>query len=106
MTQLAVLLLALTTPAVDQGTTDAAKTAAPARVTITAELACLHCTFGEGDHCAVCLKVDDQTPVVLEGKAAQQFEEARLSKKVLVAEGTLSVDKDKRLVLTSDNAHL
>jgi hypothetical protein len=85
---------------------DAAKTdKAPAKVTITAELACLHCTFGEGDNCAVCLKIDDKTPVLLEGKAAEPFFKDRLDKKVVVAEGTLSRNKDKRLVLTTANAH-
>jgi hypothetical protein len=62
----------------------------------------MHCTFGEGDHCAVCLKLDDKTPVLLAGKTAKQFEEDRLSGKVVVIEGTLSLNKDKRLVLTSD----
>jgi hypothetical protein len=105
MTQLAVVLLALTALAADKEVADTTKTA-PARVTITAELACLHCTFGEGDHCAVCLKLDDKTPVVLAGKSATQFEDERLSRKVLVAEGTLSIGPDKRLLLTSGNAHL
>jgi hypothetical protein len=83
---------------------EAKKPAPPARATITAELACLHCTFGQGDSCAVCLKIDDQTPILLAGKAAQQFEAQRLSQMVLVAEGTLSVNREKRLVLTSDKA--
>jgi hypothetical protein len=30
-----------------------------AKATVTAEVACLHCTFGEGDGCAVCLKLDE-----------------------------------------------
>jgi hypothetical protein len=98
-----LLLLALTVPAVD----DAAKKPDPAaRVTITAEVACLHCTFGQGDGCAACLALDDKTPVVLEGKAAKQFVDERFSKKVLVVEGVLSINKDKRLVLTSDDAHV
>jgi hypothetical protein len=73
-----------------------------ARVTLTAELACMHCTFGEGESCAVCLKLDAKTPVLLAGKVAKQFEEDRLSRKVVVLEGTLSLSKDKRLLLTSD----
>jgi hypothetical protein len=74
----------------------------PARVVITAELACLHCTFGEGDGCAVCLKLNATTPVLLAGKVAKQFHEDRLGKKVVVVEGALSRNKDKRLVLTGD----
>jgi hypothetical protein len=104
MTQLAVLLLTLAAPTAD----DAKKPVVPpaARVTITAELACLHCTYGQGDGCAVCLNLGEKTPVLLAGKAAKQFEDERLSNKVVVAEGTLSLNKDKRLVLTSDNAHV
>src|SRR4051812_21033293 len=105
MTPFAVLLLAVAVPAADAEPKQA-KQPAPARVTITAELACLHCTFGEGDDCAVCLKVDAKTPILLSGKAAKQFEDLRMEKKVLVAEGTLTVNKEKRLVLTSDKAHL
>src|SRR5262249_29647140 len=71
-------------------------------VVITAELACLHCTFGEGDGCAVCLKLNATTPVLLAGKVAKQFHEDRLDRKVVVVEGTLSRNKDKRLVLTGD----
>src|SRR5262245_37945706 len=103
MTPFAALLLAVAVPAADG---DKKPAPPPARVTITAELACLHCTFGEGDSCAVCLKIDDKTPVLLEGKAAKEFEGHRLEKKILVAEGVLTVNKDKRLVLTSDKAHL
>src|SRR5437588_3418090 len=101
MTWFAATLLALAAPAADKDAKPA-----PAKVTITAELACLHCTFGEGDSCAVCLKIDDKTPVLLTGKAAKEFEPLRLEKKVLVAAGTLTVNKDKRLVLTLDKAHL
>lgn len=85
---------------------DAKKPPPAARVTVAAELACLHCTFGVGDGCAVCLKLDDKTPLVLAGKAAKQFEDMRLSKKVLFAVGAVSIDKEKRLVLTSDEARL
>ena len=77
--------------------------ARPARVTVTAETACLHCTFGEGEHCALCLKLDDKTPVLLDGKAARPFFASRLDGKVVVAEGTLALSKDKRLMLTCDN---
>ena len=102
MSWFAPLLLALVAPTDDPP----AKAARPARVTVTAELACLHCTFGEGDGCAVCLKIDDKTPVLLAGKAAKQLEAMRLSKKVVVATGALTLNKDKRLVLASDDAHL
>jgi hypothetical protein len=99
------LLLALVAPA--DGTNDPpVKAARTARVTVTAELACLHCTFGEGDGCAVCLKIDAKTPVLLAGKAAKQLEEMRLSKKVVVVTGTLTLNKDKRLVLAGDDARL
>jgi hypothetical protein len=94
-----VLLAAL--PAADPK----APAAPPARVTVTAETACLHCTFGEGEHCALCLKLDDKTPVLLDGKAAKPFFASRLDGKVVVAEGTLALSKDKRLVLTCDNVH-
>jgi hypothetical protein len=102
MSWFAPLLLALVAPAGGADGTPV-KTA---RVTVTAELACLHCTFGEGDGCAVCLKIDDKTPVLLTGKAAKELEKMRLSKKVAVVTGTLTLNKDKRLVLTSDDAHL
>jgi hypothetical protein len=105
MTWFAPLLLALAAPA-DGAGDPPARAARTARVTVTAELACLHCTFGEGDGCAVCLKIDDKTPVLLAGKAAKQLEEMRLSKKVVVVTGTLSLNKDKRLVLASGDAHL
>ncbi|HEV3023156.1 MAG TPA: hypothetical protein VGX76_11845, partial [Pirellulales bacterium] len=39
------------------------------------------------------------------GKGAADLEKERFSKKVLVAEGTLSVNKDKRMVLTIENSH-
>jgi hypothetical protein len=100
MTWVAPLLLVLAAPA--DGTTADAKKPAAARVTVTAELACMHCTFGEGDGCAVCLKIDAKTPVLLAGPAAKRFEDMRLSKKVVVVSGTLTLDKDKRLVLTGD----
>ena len=93
-----VFLLALTAQA------DAKKTPAPAKVTITAETACGHCTFGFGDSCALCLKLDDVTPILLEGKATEEFFESRLSGTLLIVEGTLSVNKDKRLVLKAEKA--
>jgi hypothetical protein len=105
MSWFAPLLLALVAPA-DGADGTPVKAARTARVTVTAELACLHCTFGEGDGCAVCLKIDDKTPVLLAGKAAQQMEKLRLSKKVAVVTGALTLNKDKRLVLTSGDAHL
>jgi hypothetical protein len=103
MTSLTLTLLALAAPA--QAEKPQPAPAAPARVTVTAESACLHCTFGEGEDCAACLKLDDKTPVVLAGKAAQRFEAVRLERKVLVVEGTLTVSKDKRLTLTGADAH-
>ena len=105
MTWLAPLLLTLAAPA---GGTAAqpVKAERTARTTVTAELACLHCTFGEGEGCAVCLKVDDKTPVLLTGRAAKQLEKMRLSKKVAVVTGTLKLNKDKRLVLASDEGRL
>jgi hypothetical protein len=106
MLRLAVCLLAAVAVAAEPAGKEPKKASTPpAKVIITAELACLHCTFGEGEGCAVCLKLDDKTPVLLAGKSAAQFKEDRLSKKLVVAEGTLAI-KDKRLVLTSDTAHL
>jgi predicted nucleic acid-binding protein len=105
MTRLAVIVLAL---AAAGATADDKKPeqAPSAQVAITAELACMHCTFGEGESCAVCLKLDEKTPILLAGKTAKQFEEDSLSKKVVVIEGALSLNKDKRLVLTSDAGRL
>jgi hypothetical protein len=105
MTRLAVCLLALIAVAAEPDAKAPKKAPPPAKVAVTAELACLHCTFGEGESCAVCLKLDDKTPLVLEGKVAKQFMEDRLSRKVVVIDGTLTI-KDKRLVLTSDAGHL
>jgi hypothetical protein len=93
--------------AADKEAKDPKKPAAPsAHVAVTGELACLHCTFGEGDGCAVCLKLDDKTPVLLAGKAAEDFFKQRFSKKVVTARGTLALNNDKRMVLTSSDAHL
>jgi hypothetical protein len=83
---------------------DDKKAPTPAKVTITAETACGHCTFGFGDSCALCLKLDDVTPIILEGKASEEFFDSRLSGTLLIVEGTLSVNKDKRLVLKADKA--
>ena len=71
-----------------------------AKVVITAEAACLHCHFGIGESCAVALKVDDKTPIVLEGKPAGDLFKARFKKQVFVVEGTLAL-KDKQMVLTA-----
>lgn len=101
MNPLAMLLLGLALAGADKD----AQAAPAAKVTATAELACLHCTFGQGDGCAVCLKLDDKTPLVLEGDAAKPFLEQRFSKKVVVTSGTLSLNKDKRLVLTTTDVH-
>ena len=82
------------------------KAPAPAKLTITAETACGHCTFGFGDSCALCLKLDDVTPIILEGKPTEEFFDSRLSGTLLIVEGTLSVNKDKRLVLKADKARV
>jgi hypothetical protein len=99
-------LLVLFTSAAITNAQEVKKPAPTARVTVAAELACLHCTFGVGDGCAVCLKLDDKTPLLLAGKAAKQFEDMRLTKKVLFAVGSVALDKNKQLVLTSDEARL
>ena len=78
-----------------------AKPAAPAKaakVVVTADLVCMHCDFGEGDACAPALKLDDKTPLLVEGQAAKELFPLRLKKKVVVAEGTLRL-KDKQMVL-------
>jgi len=85
---------------------DDKKAPAPAKLTITAETACGHCTFGFGDSCALCLKLDDVTPIILEGKSTEKFFESRLSGTVLIVEGTLTVNKDKRLVLKAEKARV
>jgi hypothetical protein len=103
MTPLTLVLLAAL-PGADQKA-PAKPAAPPARVTVTAATACLHCTFGEGDDCALCLKLDEKTPVLLDGKAAKPFFKGRLDGKVVVAEGTLALSKDKRLMLTCDSIH-
>lgn len=99
MTSFAVMLLALTAPAADPK--EPVKTP-PAKVVVTAELACMHCTFGEGDGCAACLKIDDKTPVLLSGKIGKEFIDERLAKKVVVVEGALGL-KDKRMDLKADS---
>lgn len=101
MTALAVLL-ALTAAPDDKPT----EKAAPTKVTVVAETACLHCSFGIGDDCVLCLKIDDKTPLVLDGKAAKAFHEDRLEKKLIVVEGTLIQRKDKVFVLTCDTARV
>jgi hypothetical protein len=108
MTSAALLFLALTIPAADKDakdTKDAPKTFPPAKVTVTGELACLHCGFGVGDSCCSAIKIDDKTPLQLKGKVADELKKDRFDKKTVVAEGTLSVSKDKVLVLTVDKAH-
>jgi hypothetical protein len=106
MIRLGVIVLALAAASAAADDKKADKPAPSAQVAVTAELACLHCTFGEGDGCAVCLKLDDKTPVLLAGKIAKQFEEDRLRKKAVTVEGALSLNKDKRLVLTGDAGRL
>jgi predicted nucleic acid-binding protein len=85
-----------------------AKPAAPAKaakVVVTADLVCMHCDFGEGDACAPALKLDDKTPLLVEGQAAKELFPLRLKKKVVVAEGTLRL-KDKQMVLIADKARV
>jgi hypothetical protein len=97
--------LALLAAAGVPGDGKAAPKAPPAAaVTVTAELACLHCTFGVGDGCAVCLKVDDKTPVMLTGKAGKELHEDRLTKKQVTVKGTLTLNKEKRLQLAGETA--
>jgi hypothetical protein len=104
MTRLTAIVLAA---AAALGVDQKAEQGPPAaQVAVTAELACLHCTFGQGDGCAACLRINDETPVLLEGKTAQQFMADRLDHKVVFIEGALSVNKDKRLVLTSDQGRM
>jgi hypothetical protein len=74
-----------------------------ARIVVTAEAACLHCTFGEGESCAVCLKIDDKTPILLEGKPAEDLFKIRLRKQVHVVEGTLKL-KDKKMILVAEKS--
>jgi hypothetical protein len=105
MTAFAALLLALTFPAADKNDPPVKKAPA-AKVIVTAEIACLHCHFGVGEECATCLKLDENTPLILAGKVAKDFEEMTFDKKMLVVEGTLTLNKDKRLVLTSDKGKL
>src|SRR5262245_28915809 len=99
MTSLA-LLVALSAAAADAPKTDLAK------VTVTAEVVCQHCTFGIEDRngCGACLKLDEKTPVLLNGKVADDLLKIRFDKKVYVAEGTLGLDKEKRFVLTVTSA--
>lgn len=74
-----------------------------AKVVVTAEAACLHCHFGTGDSCAACLKLDDKTPLVIEGKAAEELFKVRFKKQTFVVEGALKL-KDKQMVLVADKA--
>lgn len=76
-----------------------------ARVVVTAEVACLCCLFGEEGGCATALKLDEKTPLVLEGKAAEDLFKVRLDKKVAVVEGSLQL-KGKRLVLVADKSRI
>jgi hypothetical protein len=94
------LLLALSIAAEPE----APKAPAPAKAAITAPLACLHCSYGIGEDCAACLKLDDKTPILISGKAAAALLPHRFSKQVITLEGTLSVTKDKQIQLTTDVA--
>jgi hypothetical protein len=104
----ALLILALTLPGADKDAKDTkepAKTFPPAKVIVTGELACLHCSFGVGETCCSAIKIDEKTPVQLTGKVAEELKKDRFDKKTVVAEGTLTVGKDKILVLAVDKAH-
>jgi hypothetical protein len=83
-----------------------AKKSPPAEVVITAEVVCMHCEFGLGESCAGALKIDKNTPVALVGKAAEPLKKIRFDHKVAVVQGTLSLDKNKRLSLAVKSAHL
>jgi len=102
MTSFLALLLAVSSPAGDKQP----KPPAPAQVTVTGELVCLHCHIGEGDSCAPALRLDGKVPLILAGKAAKKFEELTFDEKKLVATGALSLNKNKRMVLTSDDAQV
>ena len=69
----AVIILSASLFFLGADTKDTKKSSPSARATVTAELACLHCEFGQGDSCAACLKIDDKTPIVLEGKVAKDL---------------------------------
>jgi hypothetical protein len=100
----AVLLLALTVAA--EPAADSTKPLPPqAKVTVTASITCSHCEFNIGDSCGACLKLDEKTPVLLEGKLVEALNKERFSEKVFVAQGTLSVNKDRHLVLNVESAH-
>lgn len=71
-----------------------------ASVVVTGELACLHCHFGIGDGCAVALKVDDKTPLVLDGEPAKELFKKRFKKETVVVEGDLRL-KDKQMTLVA-----
>jgi hypothetical protein len=81
------------------------KPGAAAKVVVTAEVACMHCTFGEGESCATALKLDDKTPLLLEGQAAKDLFKVRLDKKVAVVEGKLQL-KNKQMVLVAEKSRL
>jgi hypothetical protein len=107
MTHLALMLFALAAPAADKADKpDEAKKAPTARVVLTAPVACLHCDFGEGDGCTGCLKLDEKTPLRLEGKPAETLHELRFNKVSAIAEGTLTLNKDKKPVLTLTAARI
>jgi hypothetical protein len=82
-----------------------AKDAKPAKVVVTAEVACLHCHFGIGDGCAPALRLDDKTALLVEGKATATLAPVTFKKRGAVVEGTLSI-KDKQLLLAAETAKL
>lgn len=109
MTPLATLLLSLAALGADNDAKDVKqeiKKAQPAKVTVTAELACLHCSFGVGDSCCAAMKLDDKTPIRLTGKQADELEKERFGKKTYVISGTLTVGKDKVMTLAVDSARV
>lgn len=76
-----------------------------AKVVVTAEVACMHCEFGEGESCATALKLDAKTPLLLEGQAAKDLFKIRFKKATAVVEGTLKL-KDKQMVLVADKSRV
>jgi hypothetical protein len=103
MRALALAALFLAGPAFAGEAKPAAKP--PAKVTVTAEVGCLHCDYGIGDGCAACLKLNKDTPLVLEGKGLEPLFKVRFDKKVAVVEGTLA-KKGKKLTLTVTKARI
>jgi len=78
---------------------------APAKVTVTGEVACLHCHFGQGNGCAPALRLDDKTPLPVLGKAAEVLAPVTFKKRVAAVEGALEL-REKQMVLSAGAAKL